>query len=634
MSNEPREPVPSHYSDAHGDLELGPTLHVGHLSSLALARRRSPTASTYTHVIRQLKTQNVGSSHVDLVSREKAFVGRINSAHVVTCCAGGGPGSDWSIQPYVEGLTLEVALERDSRDRVLPSRVLVPVLYDVLLGLAELHGADTGQAARYVHQAPTPRHIVIGLDGRARLIDLTQAIGGDAAWSAQLNERLTISEMAPEQLASPAHVDGRADIFIAATTLWHVLLGQPLFAAADPHEQMRRVMRMPIPTLSDVGVRVHGDLERLLERALTRDRMMRLGTAKEFASELRVAAMASGLFAPPEEVGEFIAMLQKMPSWLTRRDVNSDRRASAKHKATLIGTPGMIDYEPVPSDAATRPSWTSPRGPRSRTLSEHAYTEAEAGRRFSVLVGSRVPVVTSAGVGPADRADDASAAYGDPGGAVPYSSRIESPGARAFGRTRSFTPRAMLLMAGTMVFLVAVFMKVDLGSARGLGAERSNGADLQQQQLRQAIADGIATAPEEAPPFPGALQQVHTNDVGAKLPELVDRMPALEAVPNVTPSTTPPRGAVVTPVRRAPDVSLERAPFGTRSIPARAGARVSTSKDVATNKAPVAGVRSSPKPRGMSAQPKQAPSTSMRSWQATDVSSAADAETLLPDNPY
>ncbi len=175
---------------------------------------------------------------------------------------------------YVRGATLQQLLANAGPNDL---RHALWAFIGALHGLASLHSYP-GRGA-LVHQAPVARHVLVGIDGVSRLIDLSHVRGaclGDCAGS---DQGLVLSELAPEQVQREP-LDPRSDVFIAGHTLRELL------------------------------ARCRGTHHTLLEdvwRRATRPRPTdRFLSAHELACALVRAAQREGLTSTPEQLGNWV----------------------------------------------------------------------------------------------------------------------------------------------------------------------------------------------------------------------------------------------------------------------------------------------------------------------------------------
>jgi len=144
-------------------------------------------------------------------------------------------GQDYIVMELVEGRTL---------DEVIASRR--PRLTDVLSWGAQVaDGLAKAHAAGIVHRDLKPSNIMVGDEGRVKILDfglakLTETIQGDRYAPTQAIEKDgqartgegvivgTVSYMSPEQ-ADGLQVDARSDVFSFGSVLYEMLTGQRAF---------------------------------------------------------------------------------------------------------------------------------------------------------------------------------------------------------------------------------------------------------------------------------------------------------------------------------------------------------------------------------------------------------------------
>ena len=187
-----------------------------------------------TVAVKLLRTDRLGadaSAQARLV-REARALAAVSHPNVVEVFDVGTHGDDiYVAMELVEGVTLRQYL---MSGRTSPPEILA--LFDQICdGLAALHGAGL------VHRDVKPENIMIGRDGRARLLDLGLARRSDTEDAGTSNLRLTLpgtaagtpKYMAPEQEAGE-DVDARADQFSVCVCLREAL--------GDPPRRLKRVL--------------------------------------------------------------------------------------------------------------------------------------------------------------------------------------------------------------------------------------------------------------------------------------------------------------------------------------------------------------------------------------------------------
>jgi serine/threonine protein kinase len=175
---------------------------------------------------------------------------------------------------YVEGDHLGTLLRHviEEKRRIAP-RVVLRIALDALAGLSAAHALrdDDGQPLGLVHRDISPHNILVGTDGLARLTDFGIAKTEGRLHATRSNVvKGKLAYMSPEQLSGKP-LDQRADVFAMGIVIWEALTHRRLFAADDPAEIFRRVLRAPAPPPSSVH-RALQPLDAVLAKALAKNR--------------------------------------------------------------------------------------------------------------------------------------------------------------------------------------------------------------------------------------------------------------------------------------------------------------------------------------------------------------------------
>jgi hypothetical protein len=409
---------------------------------------------------------------------------------------------------YVPGASLHMLLAY-ARPRDL--RHALAAILGALRGLDSLHrwSDEQGNPGYLVHQAPTARHILVGLDGVSRLIDLSHLQGRLLGKNRGAGQGLLPSELAPEQRQA-CELDPRCDVFIAGATLRNVL------ARCAPLE---RAQLAP--------------LDAVWQRATAPHRGDRFWCAQEMAFALQSAAMELELASSAAELAAWV--LARVSSEVASDEAAARARSalasSYSHEAPRTSPPPALF--PALSEreefAACRPPLAHAGSPTSAPIS----APLPIGERCSGLgYTSR-----------AERADEvAASAHAD----------TEPPPAR-----RRIPPWSALRALAGGAGLGALV----LGGFVAIGASQRD-EPLAPQANRSSLAQPVEHSARPSPVFE---RSVDPPAAAARAPQLltpvVEQLPSREPQPQAAPPSTPERKVAPRRPRRFSLYGVPENPF-------------------------------------------------------------------------
>jgi serine/threonine protein kinase len=140
----------------------------------------------------------------------------------------------------------------------------------------------------------SPQNILIGYDGKVRLIDF-----GIAKATSHVNQTQVgvlkgkYAYMSPEQVLGET-VGAASDVFSSGVVLFELLTGRRLFSGNSDFSILERIRYAEVLPPSVVMPSVHPELEHVVLKALARRPEDRFETAKEMADALRLACEKLG----------------------------------------------------------------------------------------------------------------------------------------------------------------------------------------------------------------------------------------------------------------------------------------------------------------------------------------------------
>ncbi|HLW80138.1 MAG TPA: serine/threonine-protein kinase, partial [Terriglobia bacterium] len=251
--------------------------------------------------------------------REARAASALNHPHICTIY----DIDEYAGQPFIamellEGQTLKerLAVAAFSSRRGGVGGVKPPLPLDTLLdlGIQIADGLDAAHSHGVVHRDIKPANIFVTARGDAKILDfglakLVQPVRGVSDGSATMEEAAGPSEastalgseehlthpgvaigtaayMSPEQ-ARGEHLDARADLFSFGIVLYEMAAGTLPFQGKTSPEIFAALLREPPRSLLDLNPALPAELDRIILKALEKDREMRFHSAAEMRTDLK-----------------------------------------------------------------------------------------------------------------------------------------------------------------------------------------------------------------------------------------------------------------------------------------------------------------------------------------------------------
>jgi eukaryotic-like serine/threonine-protein kinase len=222
--------------------------------------------------------------------QEAKAASALNHPHILTIYEIGTTGTSRFIATeFIDGDTL--------RQRINAGMKLVDILeISIQIGSA----LAAAHAVGIIHRDLKPENVMIRRDGFAKLLDfglakLSQPVASitdtEAPTKAMVNTAAgsvmgTANYMSPEQ-AKGINIDTRTDLWSVGAVLYEMITGHLPFAGETPTETISLILQKEPAPLARYTDETPAELERIVIKALTKNREERYQTAKDMALDLR-----------------------------------------------------------------------------------------------------------------------------------------------------------------------------------------------------------------------------------------------------------------------------------------------------------------------------------------------------------
>lgn len=247
---------------------------------------------------------------------EARLSARLSHANIVQVFdIGRVEGTYFIVMEYIDGVNLKGVVEYlRTRNEPMSVALAVHITVKVCEGLHYAHELtdSDGQPLHIVHRDISPPNVLISKRGEVKIVDFGLA---KAAHSVEKTEPGVVkgkfSYLAPET-AQGQEADAQADIYAVGIMLWEMLAGRKLFQGETDYQTVRMVQQSQVPSLRGINPSVPEGLERILMKALARDKAQRYRNAQHMGVELERFLAENRMFASAFDLGELVGRVEDL----------------------------------------------------------------------------------------------------------------------------------------------------------------------------------------------------------------------------------------------------------------------------------------------------------------------------------
>jgi serine/threonine-protein kinase len=266
----------------------------GGMAELFLARAEGPGGFEKTVVLKRiLPNLAEDPAFVAMFLSEAKLASRLHHTNIVQIFdVGRAEGGYYLVMEYIDGPNLQ-ALARKAREAgiALPPELCAWTIAEACEGLAYAHefcDPATGKPLELVHRDVSLDNILLSQEGAVKVVDFGIAKAADQVHRTQTGIiKGKLSYMAPEQLRKKP-LDRRVDVYALGVTFYELLTGRKPFDATTEASMARAILFEPLIPAVKRRPDLPRGVQRILDRALARDRDQRYADCRAFQADLEL----------------------------------------------------------------------------------------------------------------------------------------------------------------------------------------------------------------------------------------------------------------------------------------------------------------------------------------------------------
>ena len=299
-----------------GRFDILGRLAIGGMAEIFLAREQGPGRGTRAVVLKRILPHVATDPRfVEMFLHEAELA--MNLSHPNLCAIhefGERDGEYYIVMEWVRGVSITQMHKAlfDRGESGIPAELVARLAAQVADALDYAHAAldADGNPLNLVHRDVKPDNIMVGFDGKVKLLDFGVAKASSQRQKTEAGMlKGKFAYMSPEQYGG-RELDGRADVFALGACMYEAITGMALFHRASEYETMGAIVSMdPAPRVRELKRSVSRELDALVAKALEKDRDERFRSAGEMHEALERFFVNEGLVVRTQDLADFVADL-------------------------------------------------------------------------------------------------------------------------------------------------------------------------------------------------------------------------------------------------------------------------------------------------------------------------------------
>jgi serine/threonine protein kinase len=302
-----------------GRYEIIRKIAKGGMAELFLARDVGPRGFEKTVVLKRILPHLAEDpAFVDMFLSEAKLASRMSHTNIVQITdLGRAEGGYYLVMEYIDGPNLRVLGRTASGLGVtLAPELCAWIVSEACFGLAFAHefcDPATRKPLGLVHRDVSLDNILVSQQGAVKVVDFGIAKAADQVHRTQTGIiKGKLSYMAPEQLRGK-ELDRRVDVYALGIVFYELLTGHKPFDATTDASMARAILSEPVIPAVKRRPGLPRAVQRILDRALAKDRDQRYPDCRAFQADLEDFILSTREPVGAAQVASLVAKLTAAP---------------------------------------------------------------------------------------------------------------------------------------------------------------------------------------------------------------------------------------------------------------------------------------------------------------------------------
>lgn len=284
----------------------------GGMAEIYLAKSTAANGLNKFFAIKRILPQfSTNEDFVAMFKEEAKVCINLNHSNVVSIFDFGiEAGQFYLVMDFVEGRNLrQIINELKKSNKSFTIDQALYLVKEAAAGLDHAHrcvDSTNNKPLNITHRDMSPQNVMVSFEGEVKVIDFGIAKAESEADGTKAGTlKGKFSYMSPEQ-AEGQPIDPRTDVFALGIVLWELLANDRLFTGSNEAAILRKVRDCQVPPIRKINPTVPQELERIVMKALAKDRNVRYQTAANFHRDLNRFLNTQYPDFSPQDFSQFV----------------------------------------------------------------------------------------------------------------------------------------------------------------------------------------------------------------------------------------------------------------------------------------------------------------------------------------